>query len=218
MKKDSLKHQAYEAIKNNIINCVYAPNTIINEELIREQVDASRTPIRDALSRLEQEGLVRILPKKGILITGITLNELNMLYETRFLLEPYAVRSYGKRISQDVYIGFYQRYTDFLNNPAQPYSFGEMDNSFHQAFINATENSYFINIYSTIENQISRIRILTGQSSAERLNETIEEHIDIVKAALTNDWDTAAEAMENHLRRSKNCYFDYLLQRKDAFS
>ena len=63
MKKGSLKLQSYNIIKDKIIRCEYAPNTLINEEALREELGVSRTPIRDALSRLEQEGLIQILQK-----------------------------------------------------------------------------------------------------------------------------------------------------------
>lgn len=218
MKKEPLKYQAYEMIKNNIVNCVYAPDTIINEELIREEINASRTPIRDALSRLEQEGLVKILPKKGILITGVTMKELNMIYETRNLLEPYVVKHYGNRIPQETYMKYYQMYAGYLENPGKPYSFTEMDESFHQMLMDASENSYFLNMYSTIESQIRRTRVLTGRTSSDRLCNTMEEHIAIVKAALKNDWDEAAAAMLHHLNQSKNSYFNYIWEREKNLS
>lgn len=218
MKKEPLKHQAYEMIKTNIINCVYAPNTIINEELIREEIHASRTPIRDALSRLEQEGLIKILPKKGILITAMTMKELNMIYETRELLEPYAVKNYGNRIPQETYMKYYQMYVRYLDTPNQVYSFSEMDDSFHQILMDATVNSYFLNMYSTIESQIRRTRVLTGRTSSERLRQTVEEHIAIVKAALKNDWNEAAFAMSQHLNQSKNSYFSYIWEKEKGFT
>ena len=212
MSKLPLKHQAYEAIKNNIIQCVYAPNTIITEEKIRDEIGASRTPIRDALSRLEQEGLIRILPKKGIFITELTIKEINTLYETRLLLEPYCVLHYGSRIPQETYLTYYQMFTAFLSDSEDtPYSYEEMDESFHSLFIENSQNSYFSNIYSTIESQISRTRVLTGKTSS-RLDDTIEEHLAIVRAALKENWEEAAQAMVRHLQRSKDSYFDYLLE------
>lgn len=57
MKKETLKQHAYNIIKDKIINCEYAPSALLNEEMLKEDVQASRTPIRDALGRLEQEGL-----------------------------------------------------------------------------------------------------------------------------------------------------------------
>ncbi len=214
--KETLKHQAYQLIKNNILNCVYAPDTIINEEQIREEIGGSRTPIRDALSRLEQERLVKILPKKGILITGITIQELNQLYETRELIETHVVEHYGGRIPTDTFISYYRRYKEYLNGTQTAYSFLTMDENLHQLFINASENDYFISLYSTIQDQITRTRILTGRTSIERLRETTKEHLTIVEAAIQNNWKYAAAAMREHLLQSKQSYISYMLQKNIA--
>ena len=64
MKKINLKTQAYITIKQKIATCEYAPGTFLSEELLVEELKISRTPIRDALGRLEQEGLLEIRPKK----------------------------------------------------------------------------------------------------------------------------------------------------------
>ena len=214
--KETLKHQAYQLIKNNILSCVYAPGTIINEEQIREEIGGSRTPIRDALSRLEQERLVKILPKKGILITGITIQELNQLYETRELIETHVVKHYGGRIPTDTFIGYYRRYKEYRDGTQTAYSFLTMDENLHQLFINASENDYFISLYSTIQNQITRTRILTGRTSIERLQETTKEHLTIVEAAIQNNWNDAAAAMREHLLQSKQSYVSYMLQKNIA--
>lgn len=214
MPKESLKHQAYQIIKEKIIDCTYAPGAIINEELIREEINASRTPIRDALSRLEQEGLLKIMPKKGIVISEITVNDINMIYEARCLVEPHVVRQYGSRIPQKTLMHYYHMYIDYIEGKIDHYSYQEMDDSFHRLFINASENSFFINLYSSIESQILRTRVISGKVSSPRLSDTAQEHIAIVKAALKNDWIDASKAMENHLSLSKNTMFDYIFKKE----
>ena len=64
MAKTNLKTLAYKTIKQKIVTCEYAPGMYLNEEILTEELKISRTPIRDALSRLEQEGLIEIKPKK----------------------------------------------------------------------------------------------------------------------------------------------------------
>ena len=64
MAKESLKSKAYNLIKTKIVNCEYAPGTFLNESMLMGEIGSSRTPIREALSKLEQENLVRILPKR----------------------------------------------------------------------------------------------------------------------------------------------------------
>ena len=103
MAKPSLKQQSYELIKSNIVNCVYPPGAIITEDILCQELAVSRTPIREALSLLEKERLVTILPKRGIEVTYISLNELNMIYETRLLIEPYAILHHACKIDQKQY-------------------------------------------------------------------------------------------------------------------
>ena len=83
MRKMSLKQQAYNIIKNKIITCEYPPNFLLNEEKLKDEIGASRTPIRDALSRLEQENLVHILPKKESWLPGHYLSAKLMRFMKR---------------------------------------------------------------------------------------------------------------------------------------
>ena len=87
--KENLKEKAYAIIKNKIICCEYRPGQFLNEQELRESVGASRTPIREALNKLEQEGLLEILPKRGVLVRDITLQEVNAIFEIRCMIEPY---------------------------------------------------------------------------------------------------------------------------------
>ncbi len=216
MPRETLKHQAYNIIKEKIINCEYAPEMVINEELIQKEISVSRTPIRDALSRLEQEGLVKILPKKGIYIPNITLDEINMLYEARHLIEPYSVQHYGNKIPKETYMNYFRQYETYLNKPSETaYSFEEMDDKFHRMFIDASENSYFLSLYTAIESQIRRTRVLTGIMQKGRLKPTVEEHMTIVKATLKGNWAEAADALRYHLSQSKDIIFDYILQQSN---
>ena len=79
MSKMNLKTQAYNTIRQKIVTCEYAPGTFLNEELLTTELGLSRTPVRDALSRLEQEGLIEIKPKKGIIVMPLSINTINMI-------------------------------------------------------------------------------------------------------------------------------------------
>ncbi len=100
--KTSLKLQAYQYLKTKILNCEYRPNEFLNEQkLCAEMGNISRTPMRDALGRLEQEGLITILPKKGLMVSGITEEDVHSMFEMRLLVEPYALRTYGSGIPRE---------------------------------------------------------------------------------------------------------------------
>ncbi len=211
--KLSLKLQAYHEIKRKIINCEYAPGSTLNEELLREDLHVSRTPIRDALSRLEQEGMITILPKKGIVVSGLTINDVNMVFEVRMLYEPYALLNYGAQIPYEALTGFYRRFSD-PGALSQPSEFYQLDDGFHAAILHATGNRYLLQSYEWIHDQNLRFRVLTGDDP--RLEETNREHLSILTACLKQDWRGAARAMEEHLAASKNVTFDLLLKHMDA--
>ena len=75
----------------------------------------SRTPMRDALGRLEQEGLITILPKKGLMVSGITEEDVHSMFEMRLLVEPYALRTYGSSIPREKL----EAYAELMHHPDQ---------------------------------------------------------------------------------------------------
>ena len=95
LKKESLKQKAYNEIKSKIINCEYMPNSFLNESVLMEVTKSSRTPIREALSKLEQENFVTIIPKKGIMVNDLSLNDISMIFQVRELIEPFIILTNG---------------------------------------------------------------------------------------------------------------------------
>lgn len=219
MKKESLKQQAYNIIKNKIITCKYPPNFLLNEEKLKEEIGASRTPIRDALSRLEQEDLVRILPKKGIMVSSLSIREINSLYEARMLIEPYAIAHYVIDIAKERFQYYEQRIREMGQKTRQGEELQDdiydFDDQMHLEMINATENEYFKALYERISYQNQRLRILSGVKSKERLEETQREHIKIIEACLEERWTDAAEAMKEHLVCSKRASFAAMIESGD---
>lgn len=213
MQKMNLKTQAYNTIRQKIITCEYAPGTFLNEEFLTSQIGLSRTPIRDALSRLEQEDLIEIKPKKGILIRPLSINMINMIFEVRQLYEPYILLNYGASISpeglKDFYNIFSSRKTN--NNCYENHNyFYELDAQFHNFIVNACPNTYLHQNYNMIQTQAERFRYMTGDDSAARLDDTFQEHLEIIRSCLQNNWKEAAEKMTFHLEESKKATFQLI--------
>ena len=205
-KKKSLKLQIYDEIKQRIIRCEYLPGQQLNEDLLCSQFGSSRTPVRDALSRLEQEGLVNIHAKRGVQITDVSISAVNELFEVRMRIEPYAVRTYGSRQSDEVYAGFMRSFSKGVGNKQDFYA---LDNAFHHSFIAGSGNRYLNMIYSMTADQSARFRILSGAD--ERLEKTQEEHYRIAACCLRRDWIGASNEMRSHLEMSKKAIINYAL-------
>lgn len=211
MPKTNLKTLAYNAIRQKIVTCEYAPGTNLNEEILTNALNLSRTPVRDALGRLEQEGLLEIKPKRGIIVKPFSINEINMIFEVRNLYEPYILLNYGQLLPKDQLEKFYNIFQrkEIDNERLQNNDyFYELDSSFHFMVVNACPNTYIRQNYSMIQTQNERIRYMTGNTSDSRLNDTFQEHLDIVLLCLQNEWASAAEKMVHHLNESKKVSFN----------
>lgn len=210
MKEESLKVKAYNIIKNNIVECVYTPGSMINEEQLKNEFNISRTPIRDALGRLEQEGLVTIKPKKGIMINPITIEEINKIFEVRLLVEPYAIQRYGFKIDTEDLLDYLNYYHGEKKQFLTKEKVIELDDKFHDSIINCIPNDYLTNFYNIIKAQNKRLRILSGSEYTNRIELGQIEHVRIIECLLKEDWDQAREELVVHLKESKSSAFKLL--------
>lgn len=213
MAKMNLKTQAYNTIRQKIITCEYEPGTFLNEEFLTNQLGLSRTPVRDALGRLEQEGLVEIKPKKGFLVTPLSINMINMIYEIRLLYEPYIIQNYGSSLSteklKEFYNIFHQKKSDSTSFQTNDY-FYELDAKFHNFIVHACPNTYIHRNYDMIVTQNERFRYMTGNISNHRIDDTCQEHLEIIRSCIQSDWDVAAKKMIYHLEESKKSSFQLI--------
>lgn len=214
MKKESLKYKAYMYIKNKILTCEYMPNSFLNEDLLCEEFKVSRTPIRDALSRLEQENLIKILPKKGFFVAPLSLGEINLTFETRTLLELYAINNYCNNLHSNTIDSLYENIKQAKdsianNNHEELY---RLDDEFHRTILNQCNNYYLVDTYSRVHNQNCRLRVLSGRYDDKRLYSTIEEHSEILSYLAMGDIPSAEAAMKKHLSHAKNASFQAFLE------
>jgi DNA-binding GntR family transcriptional regulator len=93
----SLSQQAYQHIKRKIVSLELAPGAVINRTTLQEELGLGRTPVREALQRLAQEMLVKIVPRQGMFVTDIGLTDLQRLSEVRFELESLAAALAAQR-------------------------------------------------------------------------------------------------------------------------
>ena len=157
--KLSLKLQAYQYLKTKILNCEYRPNEFLNEQkLCAEMGNISRTPMRDALGRLEQEGLITILPKKGLMVSGITEEDVHSMFEMRLLVEPYALRTYGADIPREEL----EHFVRMMHEPDVIEDFCKADDDFHELLMSTLPNKYMRSAYDRITGLNTRFRIMTS--------------------------------------------------------
>lgn len=213
----NLKNKAYQIIKDRIISCDYKPNTFLNEADLIEEIDASRTPIREALNKLEQEGFVQIIPKKGVMVTGLTLVEINQTFEARILLEPFIINNYMNRIDQKALIEIQQESERLISSspsPEAPDEFCHLDDRFHRLLNQACPNKFFNDMLDHIYDQNQRIRLFSGRDIWERHVEAAKEHTELIRYILNGQKEEAAAAITLHLIKSKEAAVNSLFQKQ----
>lgn len=207
---ESLKSKAYEIIKGNIATCRYAPGQFLNEAQLIEEIGVSRTPIREALSKLEQENLVRIISKKGVVVSELTLKEIGDVYQVRIMLEPQIILQWGGNLSVEkleicrLSLLKYNADMDIAQR-------NEIDECLHQLIIGCCTNAYFAQLMKRIYCQNQRIRLITGQLG-QFMEENNAEHLRVTETLLMADYKAAAMLLDQHLEKSKKNTFDTLLK------
>ena len=211
VKKSTLQNKAYDYIKDKIICCEFKPGVMLSEEVLSDTLKISRTPIREAIGKLEQDGLLVVKPKKGILVKPISIEDINNVFELRILYETYAIKTYGRTISPELLYQYYQRISEEEPIKMAREDFFKSDDELHFLFVSAVRNRFILESYEAITVQNNRFRYMTGFFNDHRIEETRKEHLEVLKYAIENSWDKATESMEHHLQKSKSVAFSYLL-------
>lgn len=195
----SYKQKAYEIIKEKIITCELAPSSVIDLNSLMEEIGTSRTPIRDAISALEQENLVVVLPRRGVLVSPIPLDEVYHIYMIRHVVEPMVAHLVTPIVNEAELRHFAAIFSDPQTDNMTIF---KADRDFHQYLINMSGNPYLIRMMDAVLANNLRIVVL-GASLPQRLSHSNKEHLDIIDALLSRDQAAAKKTMAFHIGKAK---------------
>ncbi|MFA6507022.1 MAG: GntR family transcriptional regulator [Treponemataceae bacterium] len=206
----SLKQKAYQYIKTRIVDCDYPPNAFLNEKQLMADIQVSRTPIREALSKLEQENLVSILPNRGVTVKSLSAVEINMMFQTRELIETYIVQKDGGQIDKNLLMHMKEQ----MDQDLQAFDLSEnstLDDEFHKMLMSGSKNTYLLQVLDHMYIQLHRLRVMNGQRNMGRLQLSHQEHRAIVDRLISGDYQGAAEAVRIHLANARDAAMDLLI-------
>lgn len=207
-----LKDRIYEIVKGMIISCELEPGSFISETDLEKKLKVSRTPLREAFSRLEQENLLKVIPKKGVQVKNLSLTTINFTYETRLLLGPFILENYWQEINRDE-ISKLLKLTLELMNKIKPkeelnkqikdiHLFFDLDDRFHRTITMSCDNDFLREALIRAENEVRRTRVLIGKDS--RYIASANEHIRIMQDILNDKKEDAKKDLITHLSNSKD--------------
>ena len=204
---ENLTTMAYRAIKNYILEGNPDENTRLTEESLSKQLGISKSPIREALTRLESERLIQIEPRRGAFLRKFSLQEIGDLYEVREALEVYAV---GRaKLTPELIAALRQsveRSRQHLEVNDKP-RYIEEDVNFHAALAEATGNALLEEILANIQHQVWLFRRKTYDLSRSK---AIVSHAAIVEALAQADQDKAQQLMRQHISEVRQKLLSHL--------
>jgi DNA-binding GntR family transcriptional regulator len=194
---------AYEQIKEAILKIQFAPGSQLQIETLVAELGTSRTPIREALLRLEKDGLVRVVPRVGFFVKEFTYRDLEELYEVRELLESRAVKNAVGNLS-DEDLDLIDQILDLSVTAVQANDvdkFLEIEIQFHNLLTEHSQNAYLISVLESLRDLSYRWRMLSLRSY-ESFEKSMEEHLNIARAVRNKDAELASQLMAEHLRNA----------------
>jgi DNA-binding GntR family transcriptional regulator len=204
---DVLTDRVYESVKAMVMDHEIAPGARLSIEGLARQLEVSPTPVREALARLESDGLVVKRPNAGYRATDLLDSEaLVDLFEMRLLLEPRAAALAAENAGEDdlerlrAIVGEMRRHPDSGQNYPVYRLFALLDQDFHDALAQAACRPLLADAVSRLHAHLHVFRLNSAPGAAQT---TIDEHQRILDAVVQRSPEKAAEAMTAHLRSSR---------------
>ena len=213
--KENLTNQVYQKLKTRIINNEIMPNTFLDEKGLCETLGASRTPVREALARLEQDGLVVSLPRRGVMVSNLSLPTIMELIHICKVMEPSLLRPYFRLYDKEVLRRFRQQQEQVIQDNDVD-AFGALDYAFHKYLYEATGKRHVIKLLSYVCDQHQRIRT-HDFFRWRRLTQGAHDHLKIIDALLADDYDLAYQLLLRHTSEMEEYYRGQLMSNVTAY-
>jgi len=199
-KYDSLSQKAYEMIRARIVNLDLPPGIILDESRLQVDLGLGRTPIREALLRLSLEKLVTIVPRRGIFVNDIGIEDLQQIFEVRIVLEGLAARLAAQRGSEahwkkiDQVLSRLDKNIDNDNTELL-----SIDETCHLILYDAANNEILRDSLTTLYALSRRLWIFLAVSTEDTCS-WLMEHAAVLEALRNKDATRAASLIEHHIQ------------------
>ncbi|WP_051852517.1 GntR family transcriptional regulator [Streptomyces aureocirculatus] len=200
LKQPPAAERVYTHVKEGVLARRYEGGTLLTEGELAEAVGVSRTPVREALLKLEVEGLLRLYPKKGALVLPVSAQEIADVVETRLLVETHSVR---KAVPAPP--GLLDRLTKLLEQQREQAAAGDYtaaavtDRCFHAEIVRSGGNDILSRLYDQLRDRQLRMGVAVMHSHPDRIAKTLAEHEELLAALTAQDTDAAVDVVTRHV-------------------
>lgn len=197
----------YECLRNKIVEGKIKPGERIIEKDYAELMNISRTPVREALRKLETEGFVQCIPRKGALVSEFSIKDILEIYAIRQALEELAIKSCIQNITEKEINKLVQltEEMDFCDKKGDIETVFAVCKKFNDTILTASKMPRLKNLIDTLQEHLEKFRRIT-MAKSERRKDAIQEHKEILKAIIDKDEEKAEKLIGEHLEASKNVF------------
>jgi DNA-binding GntR family transcriptional regulator len=212
-----LREAVCETLRDAIRKGILEPGERLMEVQLADELGISRTPVREAIRKLEQEGYVIMMPRRGTYVSDVSVHDVKEIFEIRSALESLATGLAARKIEPEeleklqnllVEIEGYISKNDIEK-------IVESDIKFHGLIYQVSGNERLVNIINNLKEQTARFRTLS-MSYPGRLQETLEEHSEMVEAIANGDVSAARDAAERHMESAEKTLLKAMRKAKNS--
>ncbi len=206
--RKNLSSIAYEKIKEMILNGEIKEGDVLLENQLANAFEMSRTPIREAIRKLENEGILKSIDGVGTLVKSVTFKDILDIYEVRVALEVKALRTSMSNIDtkdlQELKLEIEKVITELEINEKETQAIKKLynlDTKLHELIVDKSDNEYIKRIMHDINYKIRRNR-KTAYDNYHTSKASALQHLEIVERILEGDYESASQALEMHINWS----------------
>jgi DNA-binding GntR family transcriptional regulator len=203
----SAAEMTYRAIKDNILSQIYPPNFQLREIPLSKELGTTRTPVREAIIRLESEGLVSIYPRRGAFVNQLTTEEVENLFDVREAIETkaaeLAIRKANRDELDELRDGLISHGRLIGDTRNSDYHLPALD--FHESLIKLSHNQPLIDIWQGMRSKLQLARV-TSAMVAQRYKEAHEEHQQILALIYAGKPDKVRKLLIEHIGKACRTY------------
>lgn len=210
-----LRDVVFETLRNAILSGNLQPNERLMEIQLSEKLGVSRTPVREAIRKLELEGLVTMIPRKGAYVSDLNLDEMMETLVIREALEIIAIKMAMENFTDYDIEELEESQENFLKafNKKNVENLIKYDAEIHRKIHELSKNRKLISIMENINEELSRFRLIFFSEFIES-ESVIRQHEKIIKAIKNNYPQKAADAMKEHLESIENNMKNFIKENK----
>ena len=206
-----LRDVVFNTLRQAIIEGDLKPGERLLEIQLADKLGVSRTPVREAIRKLELEGLVTMVPRRGTTVLGITKKHLKDVLEIRSALEELALELACRRVTPEQYeeLVRLEALLEAKQDSDNAFELSDIDEKFHEQIYQATNNPRLVQLLANLREQMYRYR-LEYMKAKDKRPRLIQEHQQIIKALKNKDSKAGRKAIYDHIVNQANAILSTL--------